>query len=253
MSDICDIPGSITAPRHLAIIMDGNGRWALTRGKQRVSGHREGASAVRRVISLSAQLGVKELTLFAFSSENWKRPALEVNALMTLFVQAIKKESKSLKENGIKTCIVGDKSRFPSILQEQIKKVEELTKDCSLMKLNIAANYGGRWDILQATQKIVKKCLEENQNFNELNEDTISQNLSVPTDVDLLIRTGGEKRISNFLMWQSAYAELFFTDTLWPDFDKKDLIEAFTFFNSRERRFGMTSAQVQNKEKDNAD
>lgn len=172
---------------------------------------------------------------------------------MTLFVQAIKKESKSLKENGIKTCIVGDKSRFPSILQEQIKKVEELTKDCSLMKLNIAANYGGRWDILQATQKIVKKCLEENQNFNELNEDTISQNLSVPTDVDLLIRTGGEKRISNFLMWQSAYAELFFTDTLWPDFDKKDLIEAFTFFNSRERRFGMTSAQVQNKEKDNAD
>ncbi len=121
------------------------------------------------------------------------------------------------------------------------------------MKLNIAANYGGRWDILQATQKIVKKCLEENQNFNELNEDTISQNLSVPTDVDLLIRTGGEKRISNFLMWQSAYAELFFTDTLWPDFDKKDLIEAFTFFNSRERRFGMTSAQVQNKEMDNAD
>ena len=116
MSDICDIPGSITAPRHLAIIMDGNGRWALTRGKQRVSGHREGANAVRRVISLSAQLGVKELTLFAFSSENWKRPALEVNALMTLFVQAIKKESKSLKENGIKTCIVGDKSRFPSIL-----------------------------------------------------------------------------------------------------------------------------------------
>jgi undecaprenyl diphosphate synthase len=244
--------GSIIAPRHLAIIMDGNGRWAQLRGKQRVSGHQEGANAVRRVISECAKLGVKELTLFAFSSENWKRPALEVNALMALFVQAIRKESKNLLENGICTRIVGDKTRFPSILQKQIDKLETLTSDCKVMKLNIAANYGGRWDILQACKSLMAQCQENGTNFIELNEEMLSQNLSVPTDVDLLIRTGGEQRISNFLMWQSAYAEMFFSNTLWPDFGREDLIEAFSFFSGRERRFGMTSAQVQNN-KDNND
>ncbi|MGN0915079.1 MAG: polyprenyl diphosphate synthase [Succinivibrio sp.] len=248
MQDTSENLGGLVAPRHLAIIMDGNGRWAVSRGKPRVSGHREGANAVRRVIAESARLGVKELTLFAFSSENWKRPALEVNALMTLFVQAIKSESKNLLTNGIKTRIVGDKSRFPTLLQEQIAKVEKLTENCQVMTLNIAANYGGRWDILQAVQSIVKGYSEGKINNNELNEDSISQRLAVQTDVDLMIRTGGEKRISNFLLWQCAYAELYFSDTLWPDYDRNDLLEAIRFFNSRERRFGMTSAQVQNKD-----
>ncbi|MGN1281606.1 MAG: polyprenyl diphosphate synthase [Succinivibrio sp.] len=248
MRQLVENSGSLIAPRHLAIIMDGNGRWATSRGKQRVSGHREGANSVRRVISACARLGVKELTLFAFSSENWKRPTLEVNALMTLFVQAIRKESKSLKENGIRTRIVGDKSRFPSVLQDQISRLEELTAQCNVMQLNIAANYGGRWDIVQAAAALAKKCLDGQIKNNELNEDLISQHLSVVSDVDLMIRTGGEKRISNFLMWQAAYAELYFTDTLWPDFNEEDLIKAIEFYNSRERRFGMTSEQVQNKD-----
>ncbi len=248
MQNISENSGSIVAPRHLAIIMDGNGRWAKNREKPRVSGHREGAKAVRRVITACAQLGVQELTLFAFSSENWKRPSLEVNALMTLFVESIKRESSSLKENGIRTKIVGDISRFSPTLQEQIHKVEQLTADCSLMNLNIAANYGGRWDILQACRQLTEKCMEGQLAVDDLTEADLSQVLSVSKDVDLMIRTGGEKRISNFLMWQAAYAELYFSNTLWPDYDKEDLLEAFAFFNGRERRFGMTSAQVQNKE-----
>lgn len=247
MTDSNIKPGSITAPRHLAIIMDGNGRWAVARGKQRVSGHKEGANAVRRVITECARLGVKELTLFAFSSENWKRPSLEVNALMALFVEAIKKESKNLLQNGIRTRIVGDKTRFPALLQRQIEKVEALTADCSVMTLNIAANYGGRWDMTSACRDLMQSCLEKRINADEITEDMITQRLNVASDVDLMIRTGGEQRISNFLLWQAAYAELYFSKTLWPDFGLDDLIEAFEFFNGRERRFGMTSAQVQAK------
>ena len=252
MQDLAINSGSLVAPRHLAIIMDGNGRWAQMRGKQRVFGHKEGANAVRRVITASAKMGVKELTLFAFSSENWKRPKLEVSALMTLFSEYIKKEANALKENGIRTRIVGDKTKFSKSLQEQISKVEELTKDCNVMQLNIAANYGGRWDILDAFKQIISKNSQGLLNLNELNEDLVSQNLCVPSDVDLMIRTGGEKRISNFLLWQAAYAELYFSNTLWPDYDEDDLKEAFQFFSTRERRFGMTSAQVQNKDPNNA-
>lgn len=241
-------PGSLNAPRHLAIIMDGNGRWAQSRGKQRVSGHQEGANAVRRVITECAKMGVKELTLFAFSSENWKRPTMEVNALMTLFVQAIRKESKNLLENGIRTRVAGDISRFPKILQNQIKKLEQLTAECDVMKLNIAANYGGRWDILQACRNLLNSYSKEPFDIEALDESNFKENLNIVSDVDLMIRTGGEQRISNFLLWQAAYAELYFSDTLWPDFGKEDLIQAFTFFNSRERRFGMTSAQVQKKD-----
>ena len=225
MQDLAIKSGSLVAPRHLAIIMDGNGRWAQMRGKQRVFGHKEGANAVRRVITASAKMGVKELTLFAFSSENWKRPKLEVSALMTLFSEYIKKEANALKENGIRTRIVGDKTKFSKSLQEQISKVEELTKDCNVMQLNIAANYGGRWDILDAFKQIITKNSQGLLNLNELNEDLVSQNLCVPSDVDLMIRTGGEKRISNFLLWQAAYAELYFSDTLWPDYDEDDLKE----------------------------
>ena len=166
---------------------------------------------------------------------------------MTLFVQAIKKESKSLKANGIKTCIIGDKTRFPSLLQDQIRKVEELTADCDVMRLNIAANYGGRWEILQAAKKLAQQCQDGTLNINELTEDKISQNLDIVTDVDLLVRTSGEQRISNFLIWQLSYAEMYFTNTYWPDFGEEDLLKAFDFYNGRERRFGMTSAQIQEK------
>ena len=192
------------------------------------------------------------ITLFAFSSENWKRPALEVNALMALFVEAIKKESKSLLDNGIKTKVIGDLSRFPTILQKQILKLEELTKDCNVMTLNIAANYGGRWDILHAVKSLASDIAQSKININELNEDVFSQRLSTVQNVDLMIRTGGEKRISNFLLWQAAYAELYFTDVLWPDFDENELIKAVEFFNSRERRFGQTSEQVKLKDTQDA-
>ena len=172
---------------------------------------------------------------------------------MALFVEAIRKESKNLLKNGIKTRIVGDKSKFPSILQSQIAKVEELTKDCEVMTLNIAANYGGRWDVLNASRNLLKDCLANGTNPDDLTEDDISQRLNVISNVDLMIRTGGEQRISNFLLWQSAYAELYFSKTLWPDYGADDLIEAIEFFNGRERRFGMTSAQVQAKGELNAD
>jgi undecaprenyl diphosphate synthase len=235
---------NLKIPHHLAVIMDGNGRWAQNHGKLRVSGHQEGANAVRRIITESAKMGVKELTLFAFSSENWKRPALEVNALMTLFVKAIRQETLHLLENGICTKIIGDKNRFPLILQKQIAILEDTTKDCNVMRLNIAANYGGRWEILKAAKTLMSLPQERRDN---LDEEKFSALLDIPCDVDLLIRTGGEQRISNFLLWQCAYAEIFFSKTLWPDFGKDDLLEAFTFFSGRERRFGMTSEQVRNK------
>ncbi len=235
---------NLKIPHHLAVIMDGNGRWAQNHGKVRVSGHQEGANAVRRIITDAANFGVKELTLFAFSSENWKRPALEVNALMTLFVKAIRQETSNLLENGICTKVIGDKSRFPKILQKQITVLEDTTKDCQVMRLNIAANYGGRWEILKAAKSLSSLAKEEQET---LSEEKFSELMSIPCDVDLLIRTGGEQRISNFLLWQCAYAEIFFSKTLWPDFGKDDLIEAFTFFSGRERRFGMTSEQVKNK------
>lgn len=235
---------NLKIPHHLAVIMDGNGRWAQNHGKLRVSGHQEGANAVRRIITESAKMGVKELTLFAFSSENWKRPALEVNALMTLFVKAIRQETLHLLENGICTKIIGDKNRFPLILQKQIAILEDTTKDCNVMRLNIAANYGGRWEILKAAKTLMSLPQERRDN---LDEEKFSALFDIPCDVDLLIRTGGEQRISNFLLWQCAYAEIFFSKTLWPDFGKDDLLEAFTFFSGRERRFGMTSEQVRDK------
>ncbi len=241
MQDLMSSVDKLKVPRHLAVIMDGNGRWAVNHGKVRISGHQEGANAVKRIISDSAHFGVQELTLFAFSSENWKRPALEVNALMSLFVKAIRQETSNLLENGICTKIIGDKTRFPKILQNQIAKLEEVTKDCQVMRLNIAANYGGRWEILNTAKSL---CNTYRDRLDELSEEQFSAALSIPSDVDLLIRTGGEQRISNFLLWQCAYAEIFFSKTLWPDFCKDDLVEAFSFFSGRERRFGMTSEQI---------
>ncbi len=240
--------GSVMVPRHLAIIMDGNGRWAQNQGLNRVRGHQRGAIAVERIIKYAASCGIKVLTLFAFSSENWKRPAYEVQALMTLFASSLKKECKSLKENGIKTRIVGDVSRFSESLQRAIAHVETETSAGSTMELNIAANYGGRWDILQASHKIHEKIVAGTLKAEEVNEAVFKEHLMVSDDVDLLIRTGGEYRLSNFLLYQASYSEIYVVDKLWPDFAEADLDEAMAFFARRERRFGMTSAQIQHKD-----
>ena len=231
-------------PRHVAIIMDGNGRWAKSRGMPRVFGHQRGAQTVRRIVEASASLGVKTLTLFAFSSENWKRPQLEVSALMQLFARALDKEAPLLKKNSIKLRVIGDLSGFSDQLRQKILEAQQLTADGQRMTLNIAANYGGRWDILQAAKKLAQKAVSENLDPNAIDEDMFSRELSECQDVDLMIRTGGEKRISNFLMWQVSYGELFFSDTLWPEFDRDDLINAFEFYSGRERRFGMISEQL---------
>ncbi len=240
--------GSNLVPRHLAVIMDGNGRWAQKRGLNRVKGHQQGAEAVRQIIKNAARSGIEILTLFAFSSENWKRPSFEVSALMTLFAKVLKSERQNLVDAQVKTKIIGDVSRFSFALQKEIAILEDATSHGTRMQLNIAANYGGRWDILNATRKIHEDlCLGKIQE-QELSEDLFKSYLAVPYDVDLLIRTGGEHRISNFLMYQSSYSEFYISDTLWPDFDLNELNKAISFFRSRQRRFGMTGDQVKNKE-----
>lgn len=238
------LAGDLKIPRHVAIIMDGNGRWAKKRGLPRVAGHRQGSNAVRRVVEAASTLGISVLTLFAFSSENWKRPALEVSALMKLFGRALDKEVPFLKENSVKLRVIGDLSAFSHDLQQKIIKAQELTQDCTGLTLNIAANYGGRWDIVQASKKLCTQFADHQLTLSEITEDVFLQNLSEPTDVDLMIRTGGEKRLSNFLMWQCSYSELYFSDTLWPDFSKDDLVQAIRFFSGRERRFGQISEQL---------
>ncbi|MGN0909117.1 MAG: polyprenyl diphosphate synthase [Succinivibrio sp.] len=236
-------PASAT-PRHVAIIMDGNGRWATSRGFPRVMGHQKGAAAVRRVVEAAAERGILVLTLFAFSSENWKRPSTEVAALMQLFVRALDKETAHLLENGIRLRVIGDVTAFSEGLRRRIAKAEERTAGCTRMVLNIAANYGGRWDIVQAARAAARDIASGALDEGALDEERFSSYLAEPRDVDLLIRTGGEKRISNFLMWQASYSELYFSDTLWPDYCEDDLDAALDFFRGRERRFGMTSEQV---------
>lgn len=233
-----------TVPRHLAIIMDGNGRWAKKRGLPRLMGHRQGAKAVTRTVEAAAKMGVSVLTLFAFSSENWKRPIEEVSGLMDLFAKVLVSERESLHKNGIKVHFVGDLSRFSEKLQAAISDIEELTKLNQRMTLQIAINYGGRWDIVQAARKIAQAALDDKFELASLNEDVFKQYLAVSEDVDLLIRTGGEFRISNFLLYQCAYSELYVTDTLWPDFDAEQLQKACIYYSSRERRFGMISEQL---------
>lgn len=228
-------------PHHVAIIMDGNGRWAQARGLGRVLGHRQGALAVRRTVEEAARLGIGILTLFAFSSENWKRPQAEVQALMSLFVRTLRSEQDNLRSHDIRTRVVGDVAKFPDKLREAITEVEDATASCGGMRLNIAANYGGRADIMQAVCRLMA---ERSALAAPPDEAVFTSLLQVPEDVDLIIRTGGERRLSNFLLWQAAYGELFFSPTLWPDFGADDLHEALQFFASRERRFGMTSAQV---------
>lgn len=227
-------------PKHVAIIMDGNGRWAKQQGKMRVFGHTNGVKAVRRSVSYARQIGVQSLTLYAFSSENWNRPEAEVSALMTLFMQALDREVKKLHKNNIKLLILGDKSKFSDKLQEKIAKAEKLTENNTALTVNIAANYGGCWDIVQATQKLAEQVKAGELAPEQINEELFQQMLVTKAQppVDLLIRTSGEQRISNFLLWQIAYAELYFTDVLWPDFNEEEFNRAVFAFQQRERRFG---------------
>lgn len=233
-------------PKHVAIIMDGNGRWAKKQGKLRVFGHRKGVTAVREAIEGAAEIGVEFLTLYAFSTENWNRPKFEVDALMSLLLSSLKDELNTLQENNIKLQVIGDISKLPQKNQNELQQVIDKTKDNSRMTLVLALSYGSKVEILDAVKSISEKVKNGDIDVSEINEDTISNNLytSGMPDVDLLIRTSGETRISNFLLWQIAYAELFFLEKLWPDFNRSDLFNTILDYQNRERRFGKTSDQI---------
>jgi len=235
-------PARPDVPQHIAIIMDGNGRWAKRRLMPRVAGHRKGVEALRGVIRACAERGVSHLTVFAFSSENWRRPQDEVTLLMELFMRALENEVAKLHENGIRFRVIGDLSGFSARIQALIRDAEALTRDNTRLVLTVAANYGGRWDVVQA----VKKLMAANLDAADVSEEALAQQLSMADlpEPDLFIRTGGEQRISNFLLWQLAYTELYFTDALWPDFDNAALDAAMASYRARERRFGRTSEQV---------
>ncbi|MDR2882000.1 MAG: di-trans,poly-cis-decaprenylcistransferase [Azoarcus sp.] len=236
------VPGLNKVPRHIAIIMDGNGRWARKRFLPRVAGHSRGVEAVRGTIRAAIERGVEYLTLFAFSSENWRRPADEVSFLMQLFIKSLHMEVSRLHENGIRFHVIGDRSRFEPILVKAIEAAEELTANNTRLHLTVAANYGGRWDVLSA----VNRALAKQPGVTEISEEMINAGLSMnyAPEPDLFIRTGGEQRISNFLLWQLAYTEFFFTDALWPDFNGKLLDQAIASYQNRERRFGRTSEHL---------
>jgi undecaprenyl diphosphate synthase len=239
-----EIPAAGDVPRHVAIIMDGNGRWAKGRRLPRIAGHRRGVDAVRATVRGCAERGIEFLTLFAFSSENWRRPAEEVALLMQLFQAALSNEVEKLHKSGVRLKVVGDTTRFDPKIRRLIEQGEHLTADNRQLTLTVAANYGGRWDIMQALSRLMK----EKRSLNEVQEEMLSPYLamSYAPEPDLFIRTGGEQRISNFLLWQLAYTELYFTETLWPDFDAAALDEAIASYRRRERRFGRTSDQLQN-------
>lgn len=238
-------------PKHIAIIMDGNGRWAQKRLMPRIMGHHAGVRAVRKIVEYCAKSNVEVLSLFAFSSENWRRPKDEVNLLMELFMATLQSEVDKLHNNNIRLKIIGDKSAFTDKLQEKIRSAEQQTQHNQGLTLVIAANYGGRWDITQAVQKIVDAIAIGELEAQAISEQLINQYL-VTADLpepDLFIRSGGEERISNFLLWQLAYTEFYFTEALWPDFDQSLLEQAITSFKSRQRRFGHTGEQMINKKR----
>ena len=238
------IPDIPAVPRHIAIIMDGNGRWAKQRFMPRVAGHQRGVEALREVVKACRELGVGYLTVFAFSSENWRRPAEEVSFLMSLFLKMLEREAAKLHENNIRLKIIGDRSRFDDKLKQTMREAEQLTANNSALTLTVAANYGGRWDVMQALKAMLKDHPQLAQTFSE--EDLQPYlSMSDAPEPDLFIRTGGEQRISNFMLWQLDYTELYFTDTLWPAFDRSELDKAIASYQKRERRFGRTSEQVQ--------
>jgi undecaprenyl diphosphate synthase len=227
-------------PNHVAIIMDGNGRWATARGLSRTEGHRRGAEAARLAVESAGDLGISYLTLFSFSSENWNRPASEIDDLMSLMGYYLKKETAELHKRGARLRIIGDRERLPKDIVQLVENAENLTRDNSKITVIIALSYGGRQDIVFAAKKLARLVKDGRIEIDKIDENIFSQYLmteGIP-DPDLMIRTSGESRISNFLMWQLAYSEMFFTDTLWPDFSKKDMEAAIAFYNSRERRYG---------------
>ncbi|MEG1832103.1 MAG: polyprenyl diphosphate synthase [Burkholderiaceae bacterium] len=236
----------VARPRHVAIIMDGNGRWATQRHLPRVAGHKRGVEAVRAILKVAGQSGIEYLTLFAFSSENWRRPADEVSVLMRLFISALQKEVGRLHEAGVRLRVVGELGAFQSELQKLITESESRTADNAKLTVTICANYGGRWDMTQATRRLLAAEPECAADPSRITEERLARYLALAfaPDADLVIRTGGEQRISNFLLWQAAYSELYFTDVLWPDFDAVQLDAALAWYAARERRFGMTSDQV---------
>ncbi|MDR2838353.1 MAG: di-trans,poly-cis-decaprenylcistransferase [Azonexus sp.] len=237
------LPATAAMPGHVAVIMDGNGRWAKKRFLPRVAGHVKGVELVREMVRACIERGIGHLTLFAFSSENWRRPPDEVSLLMQLFVKALEQEVEKLRRNGVRLRVIGDLSRFETHLQELIRRAEEKTAANDRLALTIAANYGGRWDIMQAANRLAEAAPERGGKWTEADLDPFLA-MNFAPEPDLFIRTGGEERISNFLLWQLAYTELYFTPTLWPDFTATEFDKAILSFQQRERRFGRTSEQL---------
>lgn len=234
-------------PRHVAIIMDGNGRWARARGLDRSEGHVEGVNTVRKITEAASEIGIKYLTLYTFSTENWNRPQEEVDALMNLIVIAIERETADLIKNNVRLTMIGDFGRMPDFARRRLSKCMDDTAHCTGLTLVLALSYSSRWEITEAVRNIAAKVQAGNLDPDDITDDTISRNLSTADmpDPDLLIRTGGDFRVSNFLLWQIAYSEIYVTSTYWPDFTKDDFLDALEQFQSRERRFGLTSDQVQ--------
>jgi len=236
-------------PKHIAIIMDGNGRWAYNNNKARIYGHHAGVEAVRKVVETCTELGVQYLTLYAFSTENWKRPEAEVNALMELLVRTIRKETPDLDKNNVRIGMIGDGHSLPKACIEELEEAKKITENNKGLNLILALSYSGRWEITHAMQQIAAKVQAGILHAEDIDEETISVHMNTKNipDPELLIRTSGEYRISNFLLWQSAYTEYYFTETLWPDFDKNELLKAILDYQKRERRFGKTTDQIQVK------
>lgn len=249
MDAIVAAHGESRLPRHIAIIMDGNGRWAKQRFLPRTAGHRSGVGAVRRTVEYCLAKGIEALTLFAFSSENWRRPVTEVSLLMELFVASLERETQKLHENGVRLRVIGERSAFAPVLQNRIAASEELTRQNDRLHLVIAANYGGRWDILQAARRLAEQAERGELRASDIDTEMLESHLALAglPEPDLFIRTGGERRISNFLLWQLAYTELYFTPVLWPDFDEKALDQALEDYAGRQRRFGYTGEQVESR------
>ncbi len=235
-------------PRHVAVIMDGNGRWAKTQGMPRVFGHKNGVTSVREVTEAAAELGISYITLYAFSTENWNRPAFEVNALMTLLVETVKNELKTLNKNNIRLKAIGDLSKLPASTYKTLLQGIEETKNNTRMTLVLALNYSSRWEIVEAAKSLALEAKEGRIDIDDINHDSFAAKLATADipDPELMIRTSGEQRISNYLLWQAAYAELYFTDVLWPDFGREDFYSAILDYQGRERRFGKTSEQLSN-------
>lgn len=236
-------------PRHIAIVMDGNGRWAQRRKRPRTFGHQAGQKSLRRIVEHCARIGVAHLTVFAFSSENWNRPRKEVNRLMELFLRALDKEARELHENDIRIRFIGERSGFEKELQKKMAEAESMTAGNTRMCLNVAVNYGGRWDIVNAARRLAADTAAGRLSPDDIDEERFADATALPDgpDPDLFIRTGGEMRISNFLLWQTAYTELYFSPVLWPDFKPAHLDEAVEAYRGRERRFGMTGEQARQK------